>query len=179
MTNEIKSQVILKQNEAYTGGFTILTLNEAAEIELGSLIIKWKRAEFINDFQKPFNELKLKLSQINIENRPFEIKITIKDMIEYGEILPMTINFRNKSEKNQKIQMCFLDYEGFLVSGDIKKIFDVKQNESINFAYNILSLGIGKRKLPGVQFICLSMENKLIWDSSGTRTVTVIPKINN
>lgn len=179
MTNEIKNQIILKQNEAYTGGFTIETLKEAAESELGSLVIKWKRADFINDFQKPFNELKLKLSQIITENKPFEIKIIIKDIVEYGEILPMTIHFSNNSGKNQKIQICLLDFGGFLISGDIKKNFDLKQNESIEFVYNILSLGIGKRKLPGVQFYYLSlekMENKLIWDSSETKTITVTPK---
>lgn len=71
-----------------------------------------------------------------------------------------------------------METEGFLISGDIRKIFDAKNEEMKTFVFNVLPMNLGRKKVPGVQLICQSMDNKVIWDSSGTRFITVIPKKN-
>ena len=97
-------------------------------------------------------------------------------MAEYGELIQLNLKIRNKAGGNQKIQLNLVDTDGFLISGDVKRNFDLRNNEIQEFLFNLLPMGIGRKKLPGVQFICLSMENKVVWDSSGTRYITVIPK---
>lgn len=176
MTNELTSQILLKQNEAYSGGFTIMTLSPTTEADLGNLVVKWKRNEFVNDFNKPFNELKIPLAKAHIENRPFEIEILVKDLVEYGEIITLGVRFSNKSGSSQKIQLALNEFDGYLVAGDIRKNFDIQKNETAEFEFNILPMWVGKKKLPGLQFVSVNMENRVIWDSSGTRFLTVIPR---
>jgi len=176
ITSSSLERIALKQNETYTGGFIIKTLSQCENEPLGDLIIYWKRLEYSNDDSRPYNQLKFNFNSINIEDRPFEIEFMIKDLAEYGELVPLNLKFRNNTGNSQKIQINLIDTEGFLISGDIKKFFELRHEEVGSFLFNVLPMGVGKKKLPGIQFVCLSMENKVIWDSSGTRFLTVIPK---
>ena len=176
ITNPSHEQIILQQNEVYTGGFIIKTLSQCENEPVGDLIIYWKRLEYSNDDSKAYNQLKFNFNSINIEDRPFEIEFMIKDLVEYGELVPLNIKFKNNTGNPQRIQINLMDTEGFLISGDIRKTFELRNEEVQSFLFNVLPMGIGKKKLPGIQFVCLSLENKVIWDSSGTRFLTVIPK---
>jgi len=174
-TNET---IILKQNEVYTGGFIVIPTDLCEETPLGSLIIVWKRLEFLQDPSKPFNELRLNLNNVIVEEKPFEIDFSMKDLVEYGDLIQINLTFRNKTGNPQKILLILMETEGFLISGDIRKIFDAKNEEMKTFVFNVLPMNLGRKKVPGVQLICQSMDNKVIWDSSGTRFITVIPKKN-
>lgn len=175
-TNEM---ITLRQNEVYTGGFIVEPTDLCEETTLGSILILWKRLEFLADASKPYNELRIPLSSVVVEEKPFEIELSIKDLIDFGESLQMNLSLRNKSGTQQRFLLSLVETEGFLISGDAKKSFEIRNQETKSFLFNIVPMSIGRKKLPGVQLQCQSMDNKLIWDSSGTRFVTVLPrKIN-
>ena len=169
----------LRQFEVFTGCFIIIPTDLLMEeTPIGNLVIQWKRLEHQHDTNRPLNEVTIPLPSVLVESKPFEITLTMGDLTEFGELVPMALGFRNQTGATQKILISLIDIEGFLVSGDVKKGFEVKNAETRNFEFNLLPLGVGRKKLPGVQLVCQTMDNKIIWDSSGTRFITVIPKKN-
>jgi len=155
-TGETKKIVLSK--EKYTIWYEVVPLVNGVSVEMGSIKVKWNRLE---NNSTVFNQTKLIIPPIEINNSPYSMKILVPTFGIVGTLFPYNVEVVNNTDLMQEFKLTVKESSAFLLGGKKEDCFSVLPYSTRTLRLDCFALIAGRQPLPLISVVSVKENREL------------------